>query len=120
MQLLTQKKHDMRSLRCVCSSHGPGTTGRGHGSRGVMAAHVNVRVAEELRGNVRTVVGPGGGGQVSVAVPLPAGAVGIAGGGGGMLHPGGGDDAHRLALVGRRGGESLGWRWAWVVPSTQL
>jgi len=65
-----------------------------------MASHVYVRVVEELRGDVRAVVALGGGGQVGVAVPLPAGAVGVAGGGRGMLDPGGGDDAHRLALVG--------------------
>ena len=82
-----------------------------------MAAHVDVRVAEELRGDVGAVVGLGGGGQVGIAVPLPAGAVGVAGGGGGVLHPGGGDDAHRLALVGdRAGGGASGWRRALFPP----
>ena len=113
--IIDPKKARHGIFEAWCPFPGPGTRLRG----GVMAAHVDVRVAEELQGDVGAVVGLGGGGQVGVAVPLPAGAVGVAGGWGGVLHPGGGDDAHRLALVGRQSGGRGIRLEAGVVPSTQ-
>lgn len=59
--------------------------------------YIYVSVFEELRGDVGATVPLGGAGHVSVTVPLPAGAVGIAGCWGGMLHPCGCDNADRLA-----------------------
>ena len=84
-----------------------------------MRAYVDVDVGDQLGGDVHAAVAPRAGGQVGVAVPLPAGAVGVAGGWGGVLHPGGGDDAHRLALVGRQSGGRGIRLEAGVVPSTQ-
>ena len=61
------------------------------------ASYIDVCVIEELSGDVGAAVPLGGRRHVSVAVPLPAGAVGIAGGWGGMLNTCGCDDANGLA-----------------------
>lgn len=59
--------------------------------------YVDVGVVEELGGDVGAAFFLGRRGQVGVTVPLPAGAVGVAGRWGGMLHPGGRHNADRLA-----------------------
>lgn len=59
--------------------------------------YINVGVAEQLRGDVSAAVRLGASGQVSVTVPLPAGAVGIGGCRGGVLHPCGCHNADGLA-----------------------
>lgn len=65
--------------------------------RGRYGSHIDFGVVEELGGDVGAAVFLGRFGHVSVAVPLPAGAVGVAGGWGGVLHPCGRYNSHRLA-----------------------
>lgn len=65
--------------------------------RGCSGSHIDVGVVEELGGDVGAAVRLGLFGHVSIAVPLPAGAVGIAGSWGGVLHPCGCYNSHRLA-----------------------
>lgn len=65
--------------------------------RGCSGSHIDVDVVEELGGDVGAAILLGRFGHVSIAVPLPAGAVGIAGGWGGVLHPCGCYNSHRLA-----------------------
>lgn len=64
---------------------------------GCSGSHINVGVAEELGGDVGAALLLGRLGHVGIAVPLPAGAVGVAGGWGGVLHPCGRYNPHRLA-----------------------
>lgn len=64
---------------------------------GCSGSHVDVGVVEELGGDVGAAFLLGRFWHVGVAVPLPAGAVGVAGGRGGVLHPRGRHDSHRLA-----------------------
>lgn len=59
--------------------------------------YIYVSVFEELGGDVGAAVPLGAIGHVSVTVPLPAGAVGVAGCWGGVLHPRGCYNADRLA-----------------------
>lgn len=65
--------------------------------RGCSGSHIDVGVVEELGGDVGAAFLLGRFGHIGIAVPLPAGAVGVAGGWGSVLHPCGRYDSHRLA-----------------------
>lgn len=72
---------------------------RSEAIRGCSGSHIDVGVVEELGGDVGAAFLLGRFWHVSITVPLPAGAVGIAGGWGGVLHPCGRHNSYRLACI---------------------
>ena len=62
----------------------------------LVVSYINVKIGDQLGGNVNTAMMAGTGGKISVTVPAAADRVGVSSSRGGMLDAGGGHYADRF------------------------